>query len=66
MHITLKAFLEAAKETPRLYFAPLKGMIRTARRAQDAMVNSHQNVILRAKTTDKAFTPPEKGKLKTK
>lgn len=46
-----KTFIDAAKETPRLYFAPITGMLEGARKAQAEML---QPQYKRWRTTEKA------------
>lgn len=50
---TWTIFWEAAKETPRLYFAPIQAMLGATRDVQAQMLKT-QGKILRAKTYDRA------------
>ncbi|NSX05057.1 hypothetical protein [Cupriavidus gilardii] len=50
---TWTIFWEAAKETPRLYFAPIQAMLAATRDVQQEMVKTQSRVI-RAKTIDRA------------
>jgi hypothetical protein len=48
----MKVFLDAVKETPRLYFAPIRGMFEAAAKAQLSMTG--ETIGIRAKTMDSA------------
>lgn len=54
----LKVFVNAVKETPGLFFAPVQGMFEAAARAQRTMSGS---VIIRAQTRDSAS--PSNGRI---
>lgn len=47
----IKIFMDAVRETPRLYFAPIQGMFEAAARAQRTM-SGRRGVIIRARTVD--------------
>jgi hypothetical protein len=57
MSSSWKLFWDAAKETPKLYFAPLNAMFVATREVQKEMIKT-QSKTLRAKTFDRA---PSKG-----
>ncbi|MFL9987232.1 hypothetical protein [Paraburkholderia sediminicola] len=42
MKDSLKVIVEAAKETPRLYFAPLVGAFQAVSKMQDAMIRTQR------------------------
>lgn len=49
MNHSWKAFVDAARETPRLYFAPLQAAFEAVGRVQDAMLATYRgNVADRA------------------
>lgn len=42
MKESIKVFVDAAKETPRLYFAPLVGAFQAVAKVQDAMIRTQR------------------------
>jgi hypothetical protein len=52
-----KVFVDAAKETPRLYFAPIFEALKAVQSVQETMVRERKGII-RARTVDHA---PPKG-----
>lgn len=43
MKDSLKVILEAAKETPRLYFAPIVGAFQAVAKVQDQMIRTQRD-----------------------
>lgn len=64
MNVALKAFLQAALETPRLYFEPLRALSRAAKVIQVDMIRTRTGKVYRARTVDKAAVAAKKSRAK--